>query len=157
MAAALVEMGAAFAPGVDPDTTDEESPVVRARSLREKALALAERELESYMPVLEAMRRDAGPGRDVALRTALSQAADAPLAIARCAARTADLGLRALTGGSEHLRGDVVTGVLLAEAACAAAVRLLELNLADFPDDPRVLEARRLGSAAAGARRQALG
>jgi formiminotetrahydrofolate cyclodeaminase len=102
------------------------------------------------------MRCKPGPERDERLRAALDEAAAAPLAIAGCAAELAELGLIALSSGSEHLRGDVVTGVLLAEAACASAVRLVELDLATSPDDPRHAEARRSAEVAAAARRQAL-
>ena len=155
LAAALVEMAAAFAP--DGGRVEATSLAADARRLRDSALALAERELESYAPVLAALRSDPGPERDRRLRAALSQAADAPLAVAGCAAEVAELGLAALTGGSEHLRGDAITGVLLAEAACAAAGRLVAINLAGAKDDPRHAEARRLCAAAAAVRQQAAG
>jgi len=64
--------------------------------------------------------------------------------------------LTALENASDHVRGDVVTGVLLAEAARAAAVQLVELDLATMPDDPRHAEARRCGELGAAARRDAL-
>ena len=157
LAAALVEMGGAFAPGAsESGPGDPLALTARARALRETALALAERELGSYAPVLEAMRGEPGPERDERLRTALEEAAAAPLAIAGCAAELAELGLTALGNGSEHLRGDVMTGVVLAEAACASAVQLVELDLATMPDDPRLAEARRAGEVAAAARRRAL-
>ena len=157
LAAALVEMAAVFAPDASETVAEARpSPAVEARALRESALVLAERELESYAPVLEALRSQPGLARERRLRAALSEAAEAPLAIARCGARIAELGLVVLFDGSEHLRGDAVTAVLLAEAACAAAVRLLELNLSDAPDDPRHAEAIALSAAAADARRRAL-
>ena len=158
LAAALIEMAGAFAPEAAEDGSgDPPALTARARALREGALALAERELGSYAPVLEAMRREPGPERDELLRAALDEAAAAPLAIAGCAAEVAELGLIALDSGSEHLRGDAVTGVLLAEAACASAAQLVALDLATMPDDPRHAEARRSGEVAAAARRRALG
>ena len=158
LAAALVEMAAAFAPdAVSAGPGDDGPAAERARRLRRSALELAERELESYAPVLEALRCAPGAQRERRLRAALSRAAEAPLEIARCAAETADLGVLVLAGGSRHLRGDAVTGVLLAEAACTAAVQLVGLNLAGDPDDPRHAEAGRLAGTAAAARRRALG
>ncbi len=151
-------MAGAFAPDAAAlGSGDPHAFGARARALRGAALALAERELVSYAPVLEAMRSTPGPARDRRIQAALGEAAAAPLEIAGCAAEVAELGLAALESGSEHLRGDAVTGVLLAEAACAAAVQLVELDLAALPGDPRNTEARRLGAAAAAARRQALG
>jgi formiminotetrahydrofolate cyclodeaminase len=128
-----------------------------ARRLRATALALAERELGSYAPVLAAMRADPAPERGGRIRAALSEAADAPLSIARCSAQVAELGVSSLAQGSEHLRGDAVTGVVLAEAACASAAQLVALNLADAPGDARRAEADRLAATAAAARRRALG
>ncbi|CAA9489276.1 MAG: hypothetical protein AVDCRST_MAG38-2534 [uncultured Solirubrobacteraceae bacterium] len=158
MAAALVEMAARFAPAAGEPGAGEATPLaIEARRARAAALELAERELESYGPVLEALRSDAGPRRDERLRAALSQAADAPLEIAACSARVAELGVAALAAGGEHLRGDALTGVLLAEAARAAAVELVEIDLAGFDRDPRRREALRHGDNAAAARRRALG
>lgn len=141
LAAGLAEMSAAFMPGAPgrPGSAERMNIIrERASALRAKALDLAERELETYEPVLAAMRLDrADPGRDRAMRAALSAAAEAPLAIARTAAEVAELGAEAAAGGNEHLRGDAVTGVLLAEAACRSAAKLVELNLAGAPDDAR--------------------
>jgi hypothetical protein len=51
----------------------------------------------------------------------------------------------------------ISAGALLAEAATRAAARLVELNLAAQPDDPRVGAARELAARAAAARERALG
>ena len=150
-------MAGAFAP--EPAELASGDPLAftaRVRALRDEALRLADRELVSYAPVLAAMRSEPGPERDERVRAALGEAAGAPLELAGCAAAVAELGVVALRRGSEHLRGDAVTGVLLAEAACASAVRLVELDLAPVPDDPRRAEAGRFGEAAAAARRGAL-
>jgi formiminotetrahydrofolate cyclodeaminase len=144
LAASLVEMAAAFAIGRD-DLADRHARmaeiVSRARSLRAAALQLGEKELHSYEPVLAALqlRRD-DPARTTRLEAALSDAADAPLEIARAAAELAELALEAADTGTAHLRGDALTGALLAGAACEAAAQLVTINLARHPGDPRVSE-----------------
>ncbi len=156
LAAALTEMAAAFTPGAPGQPGSAERMTViceRASALRAQALDLAERELESYEPVLAAMRLDrSDPARDDAIRAALSAAAEAPLAIARTAAEVARLGAETAAGGNEHLRGDAVTAVLLAEAACRSAAKLVELNLAGVPDDGRRRQAAELAAEASRAR-----
>jgi formiminotetrahydrofolate cyclodeaminase len=144
LAAALVEMSA----GV---------PHERAAALRARALELAEADLGSYGPVLEALRlpRD-DPARAGRVAAALSAAADTPLAIAEAAAEVAEAAAAFAVDGRPSLHGDAATGALLAEAATAAAVRLVELNLAELPDDPRLARARAAAAAAAAARERAL-
>ena len=125
----------------------------RAAGLREDAAALGELELRAYAPVLAAMRRAADdPDRPAALDAALADAADSPVAIARVAAAVAELAVEAAGRGTKHLRGDAVTGVLLAEAAVAAASRLAAIDLEGRPGDPRLAELERLMSDAARAR-----
>jgi len=58
--------------------------------------------------------------------------------------------------GNQNLIGDAVTGALLAEAACRAASRLVEINLQDVAGDGRRSEASRLAVRAARAREAAL-
>jgi formiminotetrahydrofolate cyclodeaminase len=129
----------------------------RAGELRAQALSLAEEELHVYEAVLEVLRTPAdAPGRAERLETALSDAADSPLAVARAAAEIATLAAEAARTGNRHLRGDAVAGALLAEAACAAAARLAELNLAGRPGDPRRGEAAELPALALQARMAAL-
>jgi formiminotetrahydrofolate cyclodeaminase len=131
MAAALVEMAAQFGDlPFDP-------------GLRARALDLAEEELHAYEPVLEAQR--AGEG----VAEALSRAADSPLSIARAAAEVAELGAHVAASGKEAVKGDALVGVVLAEAACRAAGRLVAINLAGSPDDPRLAEVAELEARAA--------
>jgi methenyltetrahydrofolate cyclohydrolase len=132
LAAALVEMAAAF--------SDREVP-----ALRERALALAESELRAYGPVLEASRvpKD-DPTRAERLERALSDAADSPLEIARLAAEVERLARDLAASGNRTLEGDANTAAELAAAARRAAVRLVEINLAAKPDDPRLHEAQQL-------------
>jgi len=151
LAAGLVEMAARFAPGSE-DVASE------AGALRERLLELGERELGAYEPVLETFRLDTGdPDREARLRAALSDAADSPLEIARVASSVASLGAELAVTGNANLAGDAITGTVLAEAACCAAARLTEINLARVPSDPRLDEAVELTRQASAARAKALG
>lgn len=130
---------------------------LRAIALREQALALGERELRSYAPVLAALRLAADdPARGARVAAALSEAAEAPLAVARVAAELAGLAAELARTGNRALEGDAAAGALLAEAACAAAGRLVQINLAATPGDPRLAEVQRLAAGAAAARAEAL-
>ena len=75
-------------------------------------------------------------------RSALSRAADPPLEIAAVAAELSELAAEAARSGSHRLRGDALTGALLAEAAARAASELVGIDLADHPRDPRHARAR---------------
>ena len=151
LASGLVEMAASFA-------GDELAAAGRrAAELRARALELAEAELHAFEPVLAAMRlpRD-DPERAERVRAASSRAADSPMAIARAAAEVAELGSAAVREGNPNLRGDAIAGVLLAEAACAAASALVRINLGAEVDDQRRYEAYELGRRALTAREEAL-
>jgi formiminotetrahydrofolate cyclodeaminase len=129
----------------------------RAGELRAEALALAELELSVYGAVLEALRiPEDQPGRAEAVEAAMSSATDSPLRIARVAAEVAELAADAARTGNLHLHGDAVAGALLAEAACAGAARLVELNLTSRPEDPRRADAAALPRRALHARLAAL-
>ena len=144
MAAALVEMGARYAEG-----ERMAEVAARAASLREQTLALADMDAEAYGAYLSAP-----PERRPA---ALSAAADPPLLLARAAAEVADLAAEVATDGKKGLRGDAITGAVLAEAACWAATCLVAINLEGDPSDPRLAEAQRWADAAASARERAAG
>jgi formiminotetrahydrofolate cyclodeaminase len=160
MAAGLVEMSAGFTLARE-EYAERHARMadVRARAgeLRARVLALAEEELHVYEAVLDVLREPADePGRAERLDAALSDAADSPLAVARGAAEVAALADEVARTGNRHLRGDAVAGALLAEAACAAAARLADLNLAGRPRDPRRTEAAELPGRALQARVAAL-
>jgi formiminotetrahydrofolate cyclodeaminase len=160
LAAGLVEMAAGFTLAREEYAEHHErmaSLRARAGELRAQALALAEEELQVYGAVLEVLREPAEePGRAERLDAALSDAADSPLAIARAAAEVAEQAAEVAGSGNRHLRGDAVAGALLAEAACAAAARLAEINLAGRAGDPRRTEAAELPERALKARLAAL-
>ena len=121
LGAALVEMAA----GIGQATDDAD----RARALRTRALELAERELTSYAPVLEARRLPADdPARESRIAAALEEASAVPREIQAVAAEVVELAERVRAGVSAAVRADAQTGRLLAEAASAAAGLLVETN-----------------------------
>ena len=150
LAAALVEMAARLAGGSEDDAA-------RAGGLRRQALELAGRELTSYGPVLAAMRlpRD-DPSREQRLDSTLTEASEAPLAIAEAAAETAVLAAQVARATSPSVRGDALTGAVLAEAAGAAAAALVEINLSQRAGDAAVDRARAARRRAGEARARAL-
>jgi formiminotetrahydrofolate cyclodeaminase len=137
IAAALVEMGG------------EE----RGAALRGRAVELADADLGSYAPVIEAQRLPKDdPARADRLRAALSEASEVPLAIAEVGSEVAELAAGLAHRGNRHLEGDATAGALLAEAATRAAARLVELNLAEQTGDPRLDAARKAAARAWAAR-----
>jgi len=141
IAAGLTEMAARFA--------QHEAPAARAAALRAEALALAERDLRAYAPVLAALRLpEDDPQRALRLAAALSDAAEPPLAIARAAAEVTELARAAADGGSAQLEGDARAAAALAAGACRAATRLVRANLVTAPDDPRHDELAQLAARA---------
>jgi formiminotetrahydrofolate cyclodeaminase len=149
LSAALLEMSAAL--GGRPGAAG------RASELRARAMELAEEELSSYGPVLEAMRlpRD-DPSRAARVEEALIEASRTPLAIAEAAAEAAELGMEVTGASSPSVRGDAATGVVLAEAAAAAAANLVEVNLGRHPDARELERARAARNRAADARARAV-
>src|ERR687898_1863679 len=141
LGAALAAMAARFAA--------REEDAARAEALRARALALGEADQESWRPVLEAQRRPADdPDREAAVAAALGRAAETPLAIAETAAEIAVLARALAEQGRRALRGDALAGADLAAGACRAAARLVEIDLAGAPDDPRLARARAAAAAA---------
>jgi formiminotetrahydrofolate cyclodeaminase len=152
LAAALLEMTAAF------DTSPMGSAcAVRAGALRDRALELADRELHSYEPVLEALRLPTSdPGRETRLASAMVAASAAPLAIASVGAQLAGIAAETVDGVSAHLMGEAIVASELAEGACRAAARLVEINLAGAAGDPRLTEVAGLVRSAAESRAETL-
>jgi formiminotetrahydrofolate cyclodeaminase len=160
IAAGLAEMTAAIAgASADPAASERlDERGSRAAELRQSALTLADRELSSYRPVLAAIRE--APGRadhDRRVSEARATASEPPLEIALAAAEVSAIALELAGHASASVRGDVVTSVLLAEAAARSAATLVETNLRRSPDDERVMAARRAAQEAESARRRVLG
>ena len=134
VAAALVEMSAGIA--------GEAEVSARAREVRALAMRLAEEELTSYEPVLQAQRLPLGdPNRAVSIEGALMAASLTPNTIAELAAEIAELGAQTAAAAGIAVRGDAVTGTLLAESAATAAAGLVEVNLRGQPDNPLLKQA----------------
>jgi methenyltetrahydrofolate cyclohydrolase len=119
LGAGLVEMAAAFA--------DDAESAGRANELRAEALQLAVRDGEAYADALAARRR--APRDDAQVAAAMVGAAEPPLLIAEVGAETAELAAAVAVMGKPALRGDAMTGALLAEAGARAAARLAEMDL----------------------------
>jgi formiminotetrahydrofolate cyclodeaminase len=150
LGAALVEMSAGLA--------GDARTASRVGALRAQALELAERDLSSFAPVLEATRLPReDPSRAARLDEALLEASRTPLAIAAGAAETAELGTAVARTSSPHVRGDAVTGVLIAEATAAAAATLVEINLAQQPGARELEQARAARERASRAREETEG
>jgi methenyltetrahydrofolate cyclohydrolase len=143
LGAALTEMAARFAGAHD--------AVDRAARLRAEGLRLADADLTAFAPVLAALRlAPEDPDRPARIRAAQSAAAEVPLAIAEAAAEVAALARRVAAEGKPGLRGDALAGADIAAGAARAAARLVEINLADAPGDPRLARARTAAERAAG-------
>jgi methenyltetrahydrofolate cyclohydrolase len=137
IAAALVEKAAALSPGA-------EAAGIRASAIREQALALADDDAETYGAVIAAQRTAAGEERTRRVQAALSRAADVPLQIAEFGAEVAELAQELERDGNPNLAGDAAVAALLAAAASAGAARLVTINLAEVPEDPRARRAAEL-------------
>jgi methenyltetrahydrofolate cyclohydrolase len=150
LAAALIEMaaGVAEARGFDVEPRDAKADAggadidgparmarirLRANDMRRQATELAERDRDSYGPVLAAQR--SGDAAEVQL--ALARASDTPFALTAVAAELAVLAQEVLATGKPSLEGDAVTALELARASCRAAANLVMLNLKSLPADPR--------------------
>jgi formiminotetrahydrofolate cyclodeaminase len=150
LAAALVQMTASFGSG-----SEARAAGARAAQLRAAALRLADEDRDAYGPVLEALALPAGSAeRRQRLVDAQSAASEPPLGIAATAGEVAQLGVTAIGAVGPHLYGDAVAGVLLAEAAGAAAAQLVAINLHQQADDPRHREAGQAAERALQARRE---
>jgi formiminotetrahydrofolate cyclodeaminase len=123
--------------------------IEKASALRARLVELAEIELHAYEPLLEVLRLPReDPARAERVAAARSRAAESPLGIARATEEVAELASELARTGNPNLEGDALAGRILAEAACRAAARLVELNLPDGEADPRVSEALQLAERA---------
>jgi methenyltetrahydrofolate cyclohydrolase len=133
MAAGLVAMAARFSatrlPGAG-ELADQ------ADELRRRLAQLPEEDAQAYAAVLAALRgsgeagqrREAQP-REALRREALLGAAVVPLEIAAIGARVALMAARLAEAGNPNLRGDAVTGAVLAAASARSAACLVDINV----------------------------
>ncbi|MHB1835469.1 MAG: cyclodeaminase/cyclohydrolase family protein [Solirubrobacteraceae bacterium] len=159
-AAALAEMVARFERGA-PVAAGEAGPATgeaaeRAAVLRARALELAQRDLASYRPVLEALRLPpSDERRGAAVAAALSRAAEVPFEIVVVAAEVAALAEELAGRAGRHALGDACTAATLAEAACRSAALLVAVNLRGSGDE-RMQQAEGLAREAGASRERAL-
>lgn len=108
---------------------DDDDTAARGGELRRRLLEDAERDLESYVPVLAAFRRPRDdPGRAAELRDALRRASEVPRAMAAAAGEVAQLARQVAARSRPAVRGDALTATRLGEAAAQAAQQLVEIN-----------------------------
>jgi len=128
--------------------TDEANAVASELDrIAAQAASLIQADADSYAAVIAA-RRSAGPGSGPAA-AALAAAADVPMQIVELAVPVARAAARLATDGNPNLRGDAITGALLAAAGARAAAVLVGINLAAQPGDSRPARAARLADEAA--------
>jgi methenyltetrahydrofolate cyclohydrolase len=143
LAAGLLAMA-----GRQSEGASAEEAVARAEEIRGFVAPLAQADAEDYARVIEASRRPHDdPGRADALREALSDACEVPLAVARYAAEVAALAANLAQRGNTRWRGEVITAAALAETAARMAAMLVRLNLSGL-QDPRITQAARLAGQA---------
>jgi formiminotetrahydrofolate cyclodeaminase len=129
-------------------TADESADLTtNAERIAATAASLIQADADSYRGVIAARRQPAdadGESRRRQVAAALSDAAAVPMEIVELALETARIGTRLAAAGNPNLRGDAITGALLAEAGARAAAVLVGINLAAAPDDDRPARAARL-------------
>ena len=136
LAAGLVAMAARFSAARLPGAGDLAD---QADELRRRVTDLTDLDARAYQSVLELRTREA-----------LHGAAVVPLEIAEIGARVAAMAARLAEAGNPNLRGDAVTGALLAAASARSAACLVDINVGAGGLDPDL--SRRAAQAAADAR-----
>ena len=127
MAAGLVAMAARFSVTQLPGAGEL---AVRADDLRRRAAELADIDARAYQAVL-----DAPPGQR---REALLGAAEVPLEISTIGAQVAEMAGLVAEAGNPNLRGDAVTGALLAAASARSAACLVDINVGQGGLEPEL-------------------
>jgi formiminotetrahydrofolate cyclodeaminase len=146
LAAGLVAMAARFSAAQLPEASELAG---RADELRRHAAGLADADADAYRAVLDARRRPGDGGQRQRTREALLGAAAVPLEISEIGAQVAQMALRVAEAGNQNLRGDAVTGALLAAASARSAACLVDINVGLGDLEPGL--ARRAARAAADA------
>jgi formiminotetrahydrofolate cyclodeaminase len=142
LSASLCAMAARLASGrID----DAPAMATEALSICSHMTPGVDEDARSYRRVIAAQRLPTGPDpehRRRAVTEALSEASEVPMAAARAGARVAHLAARLAEEGHPSLRGDAVVAAVLAGAGAEGAGTLVRINLADRPDDDRLVELR---------------
>jgi methenyltetrahydrofolate cyclohydrolase len=115
LAAGLVAMAARFSVGKLPGAGDlAEAADERRRRLTD----LVDLDARAYQAVLKLRTREA-----------LHEAAVVPLEIAEIGARIAAMAVQVAEAGNPNLRGDAMTGAVLAAASARSAAALVDINV----------------------------
>ncbi|HEX3194014.1 MAG TPA: cyclodeaminase/cyclohydrolase family protein [Streptosporangiaceae bacterium] len=125
MAAGLVAMAARFSARQLSEAGDLAD---QADELRVRVAQLADTDAQAYAAVLEAFRRP-GEAEAAQRQEALLGAALVPLEIAGIGARVAAMAMQVAEAGNPNLRGDAVTGAVLAAASARSAACLVDINV----------------------------
>jgi methenyltetrahydrofolate cyclohydrolase len=114
------------------------------------AASLIQADAESYLGVIEAQRlpREDAQARRRQIDAALSAASEVPMQVTELAVQAAQAAAWLAAAGNPNLRGDAITGALLASAGARAAATLVAINLASSPDDDRPARASGLAAEA---------
>lgn len=130
---------------------DAEALTVDAERIAAAAASLIQADADSYLRVIEAQRlpRDDPKARRRQITEALSAACAVPMQITELAVPVARAAAQVAAAGNPNLRGDAITGALLAAAGARAAAALVAINLAGAPGDDRPARAARLAAEAA--------
>jgi formiminotetrahydrofolate cyclodeaminase len=154
-AALVVAMGAGLVSMAARLSVDEwhgaRSVIDRAEEIRARVAPLAAADAAAFEDVLIAMRLPRhleDEVREAAIDNALARAAEVPLQIAREAAEIAELGALVAERGNQRVRGEAVTGSLLAASAGRAAANLVTINRGADQGDERIGQARALVASA---------
>jgi methenyltetrahydrofolate cyclohydrolase len=148
MAAALVEMGARRSTGWE----DATGVAAQARAIRRRIVPLVQDDSDAYAASLAALAsiEDApGSGRDEAIASALTGAADVALSIARAGTDTAFLAELVADRGEPSGRDDAQAAAVLAEAGTRVAAALVAANLVTAEGDDREIAAASFARSAA--------
>lgn len=147
-AAGLSAMAARLSAG---RLADADALTIEAERIAAAAASLIQADADSYLRVIEALRlpRDDAHTRRRQIAAALSAASAVPMQIAELAVPVARAAAQVAAAGNPNLRGDAITGALLAAAGARAAAALVAINLAGAPDDDRPARAAQLAAQAA--------
>jgi formiminotetrahydrofolate cyclodeaminase len=129
-----------------------------SRGLLRRAAPLAQADADAYAGVLAALRAPGQPDgrqREEQVSAALARASEVPLEVAEIGDRVAALAADIADRGNPAVRGDALAAAQLAAAAARTAAALVQINLAEMPDDPGPARAAHLAAHAAGLATQA--
>ncbi len=129
---------------LEKETRLDKAAALRARhdlliQLRDRLQAAIREDAEAYDAVLRNAKRPMiDPGRDAALKDALSVAIAVPLAITELAVQGMEALLALIPLATPPMAADLKAGIFAAQAAGEGALACVKANLDSLKDDPRV-------------------